>query len=503
MTAMGENISIEEITNFSKKKGFVYPTADIYGGLSGFFDYGHLGVELKNNIKERWWKFLVHKRDDIVGMDGSIITNPKVWKASGHVDNFGDLILTCKNCKNKIRADHFIEDELNINADGYSAEEINKIIQENNLKCPKCKGDFDEIKSFNLMFKTNVGPVVSNENTAYLRPETAQSIFPNFKLIQENNRMKLPFGIAQIGKAFRNEISPRDFLFRCREFEQMELEYFIKPTEFKCSLLTEKHLKTKFNFWSAERQDKEDKEMEEVTIKDLIDRKKLDEWHGYWLAEFFNWFVEDLKVNKENLRVREHVSTELSHYSSATFDIDYKFPFGFKEIHGMANRGQYDLTQHIKESNANLYYFDDETKEKVIPRVIEPSQGLDRLFLTLLFDSYVNDKERGNVVLKLDKKLAPYKVAVFPLVNKGGLPEKAYEVFEILKKEYEIQAYYDKGGSIGRRYARQDEIGTPFCVTIDFDTLEDNTVTIRDRDTTEQKRVKIEELGEYILKNLI
>jgi len=491
-------LTVEEMSNFCKKKGFVYQTAEIYGGFAGFFDFGSLGVELKNNIKKELWNFLIYERNDIVGLDGSIITNPKIWEASGHTEKFGDLILTCKKCKTKIRADHFIEDELDINAEGISAGEINELIKKHNLKCKKCGGEFEEVKDFNLMFTTNVGPNVSKENTAYLRPETAQSIFPNFKLIQEHNRLKLPFGIAQVGKAFRNEISPRDFLFRMREFEQFELEYFIKPTEFKCSLLTEKHLNTEFNFWSSERQLENNKDMEKISIKELLEKNKLDEWHAYWLAEFLNFYYSKLNFKTENIRVREHIPQELSHYSSATFDIDYKFPFGYKEVHGMANRGQYDITQHIKYSKANLDYFDEEEKKKVIPRVIEPSQGIERLFLAILFEAYQYDNDRGNVVLKFPKILSPYKVAVFPLVNKEELPEIAGKIAKKLRSTYRLNIFEDYSGSIGRRYARQDEIGTPYCITVDFDTVKDNTVTIRDRDTTKQERVHIDKIGEYL-----
>ncbi len=493
--------TIETIANFCKKKGFVYPTAEIYGGFGGFFDYGTLGTELKNNIKKSWWNFLVYRREDIVGMDGTIITNPKVWKASGHLDNFGDLVITCKNCKTKIRADHFIEDTLKINVDGISTEEVNKLIKENNLRCPKCGGEFKEAQDFNTMFATQVGASKSSENTAYLRPETCQSIFINFKLIQEQNRKKLPFGIAQIGKVFRNEISPRDFLFRLREFEQMELEYFIHPEEKSCPLLTDKLRNLKLQFLSAERQEEGSKEMEEITIQKLLSKGKLDEWHAYWIAQFYKWFTEELKIKKENLRLREHVKKELSHYSTATFDFDYKFPFGFKELHGCANRGQYDLKQHIEHSKKNLYYFDDKTNKRIIPRVIEPSQGLDRLFLVLLFEAYNDDKERGNIVLKLPPKLAPYKVAVFPLVNKQKLPKKAKEIAEDLRK-LNINVFYDKSGSIGRRYARQDEIGTPLCITVDFETLEDESVTVRDINTTKQERIKIRNLRNYILDKL-
>ncbi len=488
-------LSIEEMATFCKKKGFVYRSAEIYGGLAGFFDYGPLGVEVKNKLKQSWYKFIVQDRQNVVAQDGSIITNPKVWKASGHVDTFADLLLTTKKSKTKIRADHFIEDELKIPADGLSAKEIQALINKHKITY---KGEeFQEIKDFNLMFHTQVGPSEEKASTSYLRPETCQSIFPNFKLIVETTRQKLPFGIAQIGKAFRNEISPREFLFRQREFEQMELEFFTHPKQKKCPELTKEHKQVSFQFLSAKQQDAKKKGMQKVSIADLLKQKLLGEWHAYWLAEFYLWYTKELNFKAKNLRVREHVKTELSHYSSATFDIDYKFPFGFKEIFGLADRGQYDLTQHQTHAKSKLEIFDEETKEKVIPTVIEPSQGLDRLFLALLFEVYNDDRERGNLVLKLPPKLAPYAVAVFPLVkNKEPVLNKAKEVYNGLKKQF--PTFFDISGSVGRRYARADEIGIPFCITIDFESLDDEMVTIRHRDSTKQERVKISELSAKI-----
>jgi glycyl-tRNA synthetase len=319
---MTDKPSLEDLATFCKKKGFVFRAAEIYGGLSGFFDFGPLGVELRNNLKKEYWKKFVIKREDMVGQDGSIITNPKVWKASGHVDNFADLILTTKESKTKIRADHFIEDVLNIPADGMGASEINELIKKHNLKLNG--EEFEEVKDFNLMFNTQVGADVNQNSMSYLRPETCQSIFPNFKLIADLSRLKLPFGIVQIGKAFRNEISPRDFVFRCREFEQMEMEYFFNP-ETECEMLSKEHLSTKFKFLSAESQDDGSNKVVEITAKDLLSKKKLNKYHAYWLVEFFNWFNKEMGLSYENLRVREHVKTELSHYSSGTFDIDYKF----------------------------------------------------------------------------------------------------------------------------------------------------------------------------------
>lgn len=495
-------ITIEELASFCKKKGFVYQSSEIYGGISGFFDFAPLGVELFNNIKQNWWKFFVQKNDNMVGIDASIISHPRVWKASGHVDSFGDLVITCSKCKNKLRADHFIEDSLKVNADGFSAEKINSLIEENKLKCPKCKSDFEELKDFNLLFETRVGAAEDKSSIAYLRGETAQGMFTDFKLIADTTRQKLPFGIAQIGKCFRNEIAPRDFLFRSREFTIGEFEFFIHPDMKKCDLLDDDHLNLKVMLLDAEAQDKGSKELSETTIGQMIKEKRLGEWHGYWLAEQVMWLYS-IGLKKEDIKIREHVKTELSHYSSATFDMDYNFPFGSKEIAGNANRGQYDLNQHIKESKEKLELFDEESKQKVIPRVIEPTFGMERIFLSVMVDAYTERKdEKGNdvVVLRLNPILAPVKVSVFPLVNKPELIDKSKEIFNGLKDEFNCQ--WDKSGSVGRRYARNDEIGTPYCVTIDFDGLEDDTVTIRNRDDGKQIRVKNSELKDIIRKFL-
>ncbi|MBS3121697.1 glycine--tRNA ligase [Candidatus Woesearchaeota archaeon] len=504
------NISIEEMSTFCKRKGFVYSNSEIYGGMSGFFDYGPLGVEVKNNIKQDWWKIFVKSRDDVVGIDGTIISHQKVWQASGHVGCFADLMVECTKCRARKRADQLIEDELSIAAEGLSKEDINKLIEQNNLKCPICKGNLSKPKEFNLMFKTCVGPVESEEAVAYLRPETAQQMFTNFKIITETARVQLPFGIAQIGRAFRNEISPRDFLFRCREFEQMELEYFIHPEEKKCNLLAKQDLDYEFQILTAETQEKkssheknqkknlhEQVHIQKLKIKDILKMQLMEEWHAYWLKQQYQWFV-DLGIKKENLRLREHRKDELAHYSSACFDIEYNFPFGWKEIHGMANRGSFDLEQHQKHSKKSFELFDEATKKKVLPKVIEPSQGVDRAFLAFMFDAYTHDpknKERDWIVLKLHKKLVPTQVAVLPLVNK--LEDKAKEVYNLLKNEF--VCFYDRSGAIGRRYARADEIGIPLCLTIDFETIEkDNCVTIRERDTTKQIRVKITDLKEKL-----
>jgi len=457
-------LNINDMAIFCKKKGFVYQNSEIYGGFSGFFDYGPLGVELKNNIKQAFWKTFVQEREDVVGIDGTIITHPTVWKASGHVDSFTDYIYKCDKCKTIIKGDN-----------------------DSGLKCPKCDEDMENQGQFNLMFTTEVGP--KSGNTSYLRPETAQVIFTNYKLVQESSRKKLPFGIAQTGKAFRNEISPRDFLFRSREFEQFEIEYFIHPDKVNdCPHIKEVE-DMQIQILTQDNQ-KNNEEHIHLKIKDLVNKKICSEWHAYWLATYYQFFI-DYGINKNNLRLREHLKDELAHYASACFDIEYKFSFGWKEIHGNADRGQFDLSQHMKFSKTSMEYFDEETKKKVIPYVAsEPSQGIDRAFLSFLFDAYNDDKERGNIVLKLNPKLAPIKIAVFPLVNK--LEKEAKEVFNSIKTSF--ATIYDRSGSVGRRYARADEIGIPFCITIDFDTLKDSSVTVRNRDDTKQTRVKIKDL---------
>jgi len=417
---MTDKTTIDEMATFCKKKGFIFLNSEIYGGLKGFFDYGPLGSDMKKNLKDSWWKFHVQDREDVVGIDGSIITHPKVWEASGHVANFEDLMLECTKCGDKVRADTFIEDNLKIPADGMKADEINKIVKENKLACEKCKSEFKEVKEFNLMFKTNVGPKTDTESIAYLRPETAQLMFVNFKQVVETARLKLPFGIAQIGKAFRNEISPRNFLFRCREFEQMEIEYFIHPDNGNNCPFIDEVLNHEILVYSAEMQDKgNEKEGKKMKMKDALDKKIIKtQWHAYWLAMEHQWFVS-MGAKPDNFRIRQHIQTEKSHYALDTWDVEYNFPFGWKELQGMANRTDFDLQQHIKHSKKDLSLYDEEKKEKIVPHVVaEPSQGVDRAFLVFMFDAYNNDKERGNIVLKLHPKLAPIKVGVFPLVNK-------------------------------------------------------------------------------------
>lgn len=467
-----KEISIEELSAFCKRKGFVFRSSDIYGGFAGFWDYGPLGVELFKNIKENWWNFFVHQKTNMVGLDASIISHPRTWKASGHVENFSDIFVVCKKCKKASKIDK---------------NELGK------AKCDFCGGDFDEktAKEFKLMFRT----VVGEDSESYLRPETAQGMFMNFKLVSESSRMKLPFGIAQIGKCFRNEIAPRDFIFRSREFHIGEFEFFINPEEKKCPLLEKRHLEVKLKILDAKTQENEKKDLKETTISEMLKEKKLDEWHAYWLAEQIIWFNS---LGLKKIKIREHMRGELSHYSSATFDIDYEYPFGSKEVAGNANRGTYDLNQHIKESGQKLEIFDEESKKSIIPRVIEPTFGMERIFLAVLANSYFFDEKRQNIVLKMNPKLSPVKASIFPIVKKEEFEKIARDVFSDLSKEWKVS--YDESGSIGKRYARNDEIGTPFCITVDDDSLKNKDVTIRNRDTTKQIRVKISSLKDVLRK---
>jgi len=481
-------ITTEQLALFCKQKGFIFQSSELYGGLAGMFDFGPLGSNLKQNIKRQWWQNFVDSRQDVVGIDGAIISHANIWKASGHVDNFEDISLECMKCKQRFRGDHLVEDVLKIAADGLKKDAITKLVHDNKISCPNCKGQLADAKQFNLMFSTNVGPVEGN--TAYLRPETAQLMFTNFKLVVETARLKLPFGIAQQGKAFRNEISPRDFLFRCREFEQMEMEYFIHPEKLNDCPAINEVMDYSLKVYSAEMQEQKHKE-KEMTIRDALEKKIIKtQWHAYWMVQFHQWFVS-LGAKADHFRIRQHLSDEKSHYALDTWDIEYDFPHGFKELMGFANRTDYDLRQHMKHSGKDLSLFDEESKQKVVPYVVaEPALGVERSFLVFLFDAYHDDKARGNIVLKLHPKLAPIKVGIFPLVNK--LDQQAKEVYQLLKNDFVCQ--FDRSGSVGKRYARSDEIGIPFCITYDFESIEDKSVTIRDRDSTNQIRVKIEEL---------
>jgi glycyl-tRNA synthetase len=496
----------DKIVNLCLRRGLLFPNSDIYGSMAGFFDYGPYGVELKRNIEGSWWKNFVQDRADIVGMDGTIISHPMVWKASGHADAFNDPLVDCKKCKSRFRADHLVEDELKISVDGLSLEALQELINKHKLVCPKCKGELTVVRVFNLMFRTHVGPVEDESSIAYLRPETAQLIFADFKLIQASSRKQLPFGIAQIGKAFRNEIAPRNFVFRCREFSQMEIEFFIHPAKINdCPLLGAQHRELEAFFYTAEMQEKQTQH-QKMKIGDALKKGIIKtQWHAYWIAEIVKWFIS-LGLRPENMRVRQHVPTELSHYSTETWDLEYNYPWGWKELQGIANRTDFDLKQHAKFSGKDLSYFDVATGEKVIPYVIEPSTGVDRAFLTVLLDAFEERKEKEGsaIVLHLSPKIAPVKVAVFPLMKKDGLGEKAREIFESLKKMFATE--YDEAGSIGKRYARHDEIGTPYCITVDYETLEEGasrgTVTVRERDSGKQERVPIETLGAFLAQRL-
>ncbi len=472
---MTENkeITIDELATFCKRKGFVYPSGELYGGLGGFWDFGPLGVELKNNIKRSWWKYHVHQREDMTGIDGAIITNPKVWEASGHVASFVEIAVICKKCRYKTKIDK---------------HELGKV------KCDKCKGEYESKGEFNPMFTTEVGPIKADSIKAFLRPETAQLIFADFKLIQENARMKLPFGVAQIGKAFRNEISPREFIFRCREFEQMEIEYFIAPG-MKCPYMDE--ITLEINIFSEEMQDKNEKP-KKMKIYDAFKKGIIKtDWHAYWLALELSWFIS-LGANPDKFRARQHGAKERSHYSSDTWDLEYEFPMGWRELQGFANRSDYDLKQHEKYSKKSMEILDEKGK-KVLPQVVcEPSLGVERAFLVFMLSAYEYDKKRENTILHLEPSLAPFKAAIFPLVSKGEMFEVAKEIYKDLKEEFNV--LFDYSGSIGRRYSRNDEIGTPISITVDDSSLKDKTVTLRDRDTTKQVRVKISALRDTLRK---
>ena len=472
---MTNNLTIDDMANFCKRKGFVFPSGEIYGGLAGFWDYGPLGSELKKNLKDIWWKYHVHMREDIVGIDGSIITHPKVWSASGHIESFIDVAVVCKKCKNKTKVDkHELE----------------------NARCEKCGGEFENKGDFIPMFTTQVGPIKEESTLSYLRPETAQLIFADFKQITDTTRLKLPFGIAQIGKSFRNEIAPRNFLFRCREFEQMEIEYFINPEKNKECPYPIPDIEVKI--YSAEMQ-KKNTEPKLMKITDALNKKLIKlPWHAYWLATELNFFFT-LGANPDNFRIRQHLPEEKSHYATDTWDIEYNFPFGYKELQGIADRGTYDLTQHQTKSKKSLEIMDEESNKKILPMVIsEPSLGVERALLVFMFDAYTENKT-DSIILKLNPKLSPIKAAILPLVKKDQiLVQIAREIFNKLKTEWNIS--YDESGSIGRRYARNDEIGTPYCITIDGDSSKDGTVTIRNRDNSEQKRIKTNEVKDTLRK---
>ena len=473
-----ETSILEVLTSLSKQRGFIFQSSEIYGGLGSTWDYGPLGVELKRNIKNYWWKSVVTARENVIGMDASILMHPKVWEASGHVDNFHDPLVDNKETKKRYRLDHLIEtqditiikelcntlklkapEKINEKTVQSIVASLNKVSQQsgeilinsgvidpenNNV------GDWTNMRQFNLMFKTFAGPVEDSGSVVYLRPETAQGIFVNFINAQTTSRKKLPFGIGQIGKAFRNEITTGNFIFRTREFEQMEMEFFCKEDE-------------------------------------------TSKWLDYWKQERLNWF-KSLGINPEKLRLRAHGNDELAHYSSACYDIEYRFDFGWSELEGIADRGTYDLSKHMEHSNKKLTYFDQPNNEHITPAVVEASAGVDRAMLTVLADAFTTEEVNGETrnVLKLSSKIAPVTVAVFPLMNKQGMPEIAQKIVDDLRSEF--SSFYDAGGSIGKRYRRQDEAGTPFGITVDHDTIEDQTVTLRDRDTMEQKRISVNQI---------
>ncbi len=454
--------SLKDIVSLCKRRGFIFAGSEIYDGLANTWDYGPYGVDLKKNIKDLWWKKFVTARPDVVGLDSSILLNPKVWEASGHVGNFSDPLMDCKECKERVRGDHLVETHLGEDAAiGKTFDEIFSLVTENKLPCPSCKAcDFTEPRAFNLMFKTSIGVVEDSAQSVYLRPETAQGIFINFKTIAENCRKKIPFGVGQIGKSFRNEITPGNFIFRTREFEQMEMEYFCEPgTEI--------------------------------------------EWYNFWKQFCMDWLIKDLGITGEKLRLRAHTDKELSHYSNATADIEYDFPFGWGELWGIASRTDFDLKAHMEHSRKDLRYHDQIENKKYLPYVVEPALGVDRLLLTVLVDAYdVETLENGDerVVLRFHPSLAPVKVAVLPLSKKEPLQSKAKGIYEDLLKNW--GAEYDETQSIGKRYRRQDELGTPLCVTVDFDTIDDESVTVRDRDTMTQERIKISDLQSYVFNKI-
>ncbi|MBR9679622.1 MAG: glycine--tRNA ligase, partial [Candidatus Altiarchaeota archaeon] len=436
------------------------------------------------------WNWFVKANQNIVGMDGSVITHPRVWEASGHITAFNDPLVECKACKNRFRADHLLEDKLKINTDRFELAELKKRLNLAKVNCPRCGGELIEPRNFNLMFKTDVGAVQGE--TSYLRPETAQLIFADFSRIFKTNRASLPFGIAQIGLAFRNEISPRNLVFRAREFEQMELEFFFNPKE-----PTElgEFGKTKMRVWTKQAQEDE-QELVEMTASELVEKKLTDSWHAYWLAQSWSFLIK-LGLKPENLRLRQHLDKELSHYAKDTWDIDFHYPFGWKELVGVANRTDFDLKQHAKLSGKDLSIALPDGK-KLYPYVLEPSFGVDRLVLALICNSWKRDSERQ--IMQLSPKIAPVQLGIFPLVNKDGMPKKARDLYEKLKSKF--RCYYDEKGSIGRRYRRQDSIGTPVCITIDGQTNEDKTVTLRERDSMNQTRVKLAEIEKSLEKHL-
>lgn len=463
-TAAPRAATMDKVAALSKRRGFVYPGSDIYGGLANTWDYGPLGIELKRNVKDLWWRTFVHQRRNIVGLDAGILMHPKVWEASGHVAGFSDPMVDCRTCKARFRADHLIEERLHQNVEGKSPAEMTAIIQAANLACPNCGNrTLTEARQFNLMFQTTIGPVTETGLSVYLRPETAQAMFVQYKNIVATSRVKVPFGIAQIGKAFRNEITPGNFIFRLLEFEQMEIEYFVRPDEAPAAFEA-------------------------------------------WLADMRTW-LHLIGVGDAHIRVREHDRDELSHYSDRTVDFEYEFPgpMGWKELYGLANRTDFDLSHHQEVSGEDLTYFDQAENRRYLPYVIEPTMGVDRTCLVLLLEAYdeeqvtdVNGKVDTRVVMRFHPRVAPYKAAVLPLMKKPELVEVARGLFEAIQEATGALVDYDETGNIGRRYRRQDEAGTPYCITVDYDSLDDQAVTVRDRDAMTQQRMSMAEVPEWI-----
>ncbi len=457
-------VTMEKIVSLARRRGFVFPGSEIYGGLANTWDFGPLGVELKRNIKNAWWEFFVHGREDVVGIDGGIILHPRTWEASGHVQEFHDPLVDCRNCHSRYRADTLIEDKLGRSVEGLPPAELTEIIRSSNIACPFCGvRDWTDVRQFNLMFQTVLGPVEESGTPVYLRPETAQAIFLDYRSVLQTSRAKIPMGIAQVGKAFRNEITPGNFIFRLLEFEIMEIEYFFRETEWESTFET-------------------------------------------WL-QLIRDFYRTIGLRPDKVRTREHAAEEMSHYSKRTVDYEYLFPFGWKELCGLAYRTDFDLSHHSEYSGVDLSYFDQQSGERFTPHVIEPAMGVERLLLTLLLDAYdeeetedVNGKPYTRVVLRLHPKVAPYQVAVLPLMRKPELVDKASEIQAILRRSFSVE--YDETQSIGRRYRRQDEIGTPFCVTIDYETLDDHAVTIRERETMAQERIAIRDLPQFLAEKI-
>ncbi len=450
---------MDEIVSLCKRRGFIYPSSEIYGGLANSWDFGHYGTLLRNDLRDWWWKKFVLDRDDMIGLDSSTILNPKVWEASGHVAGFNDALVDCKECQFRTRADYLIEEKLNTKVEGLPIEELTKIIKKNNLRCPRCGSlKLTDVRRFNLLFETHIGIIEKAKSKVYLRGELAQGIFLNFKNIINSMRVTIPFGIAQQGKVFRNEITMGQFIHRTLEFDLMELEYFIHPSKWR-------------------------------------------ETFEYWREMMWDWAIE-LGINQKNIRWREHKEHERSHYSKKTMDIEYHYPFGWKEMFGLAYRTDFDLKNHSQFSGEDLSYTDPKTGERFIPHVIEPTFGLSRLVGILIFDAYRKEKvnDRSRIYLKLNSKIAPIKIAIFPLQKDNKLRNTAKEIYKNLKTEFRIE--FDDVGNIGKMYRRQDEIGTPFCVTVDYQTIDDKTVTVRDRDTMKQERIKIDKLETYFLTKL-